>query len=381
MQVTYPSYYPNFQCTASACSDSCCIGWEIDIDQNTHARYRTQTGEFGARLRGNISEEAPPHFLLQNERCPFLNEKNLCDIILTLGEDALCEICDQHPRFHEWFGDVKESGVGLCCEAAAKLILQHGQPVTFFHTETDEAPFQEFSEEPLFLALRSARDWLLTLLQNWAYPIWERLGAALLFACGLQNCLDGEAPAEEISAFTAEYQAQPAFFLEAARNGAFLLEEGETEKIFSQILSFFQSLEPIDESWPDRLRTIRAAFPALLRERPSFLRDYQPRIHEYEQLAVYFVYRYLLKAVYDRDALAKIKLMVVSVLLLSVLDTALWRQTGALSLDDQVQIVKNYSKEIEYCEENLFRFWDASWEEDFLSAENLLGLLKPLEHP
>ena len=54
--------------------------------------------------------------LKEDDRCPFLNQDNLCEIYIHLGEQALCEICDQHPRFHEWFGDYKESGLGLCCE-------------------------------------------------------------------------------------------------------------------------------------------------------------------------------------------------------------------------------------------------------------------------
>ena len=118
MRQTFPSFYPFFACTASACSDNCCIGWEIDIDSRTAGRYRSLSqsdSPLACRLREDICWDFPPHFrLTSGERCPFLNEQNLCDIYLHLGEDALCEICDQHPRFHEWFCDYKESGLGLC---------------------------------------------------------------------------------------------------------------------------------------------------------------------------------------------------------------------------------------------------------------------------
>lgn len=41
MRQTFPSFYPFFACTASTCSDNCCIGWEIDIDSRTAGRYRS----------------------------------------------------------------------------------------------------------------------------------------------------------------------------------------------------------------------------------------------------------------------------------------------------------------------------------------------------
>jgi len=59
----------------------------------------------------------------RDERCPFLNDNNLCDIILTLGEDYLCDICHEHPRFYIEADGEYVKGYGLCCEEAARLIL------------------------------------------------------------------------------------------------------------------------------------------------------------------------------------------------------------------------------------------------------------------
>ena len=84
MQQVYPNYYPQFQCTAGACRHSCCIGWEIDIDEASAARYAALPGAFGDRLRQQIDWESdPPHFILgEKERSPFLNADTLCDMIL-----------------------------------------------------------------------------------------------------------------------------------------------------------------------------------------------------------------------------------------------------------------------------------------------------------
>ena len=51
MILRVPSYYKEFRCTADRCADSCCIGWELDIDEDTAAYYEQVKGAFGDRLR------------------------------------------------------------------------------------------------------------------------------------------------------------------------------------------------------------------------------------------------------------------------------------------------------------------------------------------
>ncbi len=124
MKIIAPDYYNNFKCLAHKCRHNCCIGWEIDIDIDTIQKYKDVTGDFSKRLKAGISNDGGWHFKLDHsERCPFLNDCNLCDIILELGEDMLCQICTDHPRFRNVFDNREEIGLGLCCEAAAKLIL------------------------------------------------------------------------------------------------------------------------------------------------------------------------------------------------------------------------------------------------------------------
>ena len=51
MQIRFPQYYQMFQCIASACPDSCCKEWEVDVDAAAAAYYRTLEGDLGERLR------------------------------------------------------------------------------------------------------------------------------------------------------------------------------------------------------------------------------------------------------------------------------------------------------------------------------------------
>ena len=123
MKLCAPVYYKNFKCIAQGCEHSCCIGWEIDIDEQSLKKYRRLKGGYGAVVRNSISTAGTPHFKLGNgDRCPHLDARGLCKIILTLGEDYLCDICREHPRFYN-YTDAVEVGLGMSCPEAARIIL------------------------------------------------------------------------------------------------------------------------------------------------------------------------------------------------------------------------------------------------------------------
>ena len=141
MKLIAPEYYTKFHCIADKCRHSCCVGWEIAIDPDKLVYYRSIEGEFGARLQKGIAEadDAAQFILDEEERCPFLNRTGLCDMIMALGEDALCQICRDHPRFRNFYADRTEIGLGLCCEAAGELILSQQEKLTLITLEDDGA--------------------------------------------------------------------------------------------------------------------------------------------------------------------------------------------------------------------------------------------------
>lgn len=135
-----PTFYDDFICKAGSCTDSCCIGWEIDIDAFSLENYMSIQGDFGDKLRANIkTEDDYSYFILkENDRCPFLDKSNLCEIYSLLGEDGLCDICYNHPRFFNMVGDIEECGVGLCCERACEMLFDDTYNLDFFIEDTCE---------------------------------------------------------------------------------------------------------------------------------------------------------------------------------------------------------------------------------------------------
>ena len=144
MILRKPDFYDRFKCIAGRCTDTCCVGWEIDVDDDSQEAYRKVTGAFGDKLRENIEDG---HFKLQpHDRCPFLDKGNLCEIFTNLGEGSLCNICREHPRFVEVYGDIMEKGIGLCCEEAVRLLLEGEGPLAFTGEECDE-PEDEIDDD------------------------------------------------------------------------------------------------------------------------------------------------------------------------------------------------------------------------------------------
>lgn len=321
--VYVPNYYPAFRCIASACRHSCCVGWEIDVDEQSLARFDAVQGTMGDRLRRGIDREAdPPCFILdQQERCPFLNQNGLCDLITELGEDSLCHICADHPRFRNVLYHRVELGLGLCCEAAAALIVGQTAPMEIIRLPYSEASRERTAREdaglpdPVTDALLTARDALLAAAQDRTRPLAERFRHIL-------TSLDIQLPMKNYAAWSV----------------------------------FLSDLERLDTAWDDCLKALSA-----LPEDPAEELDGEGSI-AYEQIFCYFLYRYLAAEDDGRPALLQVR--TAFAILSTILIHAVTRAEGRTDPDTLAEIARLYSSEIEYSEENLERFMDEIQEMD-----------------
>ena len=147
MKFRYPAYYEQFFCIADRCEDTCCAGWEIDIDDESYAYYMNVEGAFGEELRRQIKEyesedddvyESHGFALKEGRRCPFLDEHNLCVIYRELGEEALCDVCTDTPRNYLEYGGDREVSLSASCAEAGRLIYGSSEPMTIVEKELDE---------------------------------------------------------------------------------------------------------------------------------------------------------------------------------------------------------------------------------------------------
>ena len=165
-----PDYYDDFACIAGACRHNCCIGWEIDIDDDSLAQYANVTGALKEKLQKHVALEPCAHFVLsEEERCPFLNGDNLCELILQGGEGMLCQICRDHPRFYNEVDGVVEKGIGLCCEEAARLVVTQREPMRLLRDDGECLTGGFFRERETWFAV----------LQDRRLPLHERVAWVL----------------------------------------------------------------------------------------------------------------------------------------------------------------------------------------------------------
>ena len=340
MILKMPEYYKRFTCIADRCSDNCCIGWEIDIDGDTASYFDSVTDDFGTKLRSNISNTDPKSFILgENERCPFLNDRNLCEIILTLGEDKLCNICTEHPRYYEWFGNIKEGGIGLCCEEAARIIISAENPSDTYETEIPDEE-NDFEETPLHHCLLGVREKILAYLTSNKLPLSEKICDIINYATLVQNNVDNSI-----------------YYIPDI-----ISSSEHAEHRFTNVLSFMSTLEPIDEKWLPYLGKITEMYDTACNKKEQFLQN-NPEVEQYlRNIAVYFMWRYFMKGTFDGEIVSRVKLMAASVAVIGYMYICKWLESGTLTHEDCVQLAKNYSKEIEYSEENLEAMLDAAYD-------------------
>ncbi len=302
MKTYAPGFYKKFKCTADKCQNSCCIGWEIDIDGQTFEKYKKVEGDFGQRLQSCISDgaEGERHFILaEGERCPFLNGNNLCDIYIELGEESLCDICSDHPRFRNFYDSRTEVGLGLCCEAAADLVLgwQHPFSLVVIDEDEDEERFDDL--ENVFFALREKA---FEIIQNEKMSV-EESASVLLETFGQR--------VDEVS--------------------------------FEDRIKFFLSLEILDSEWREILEN---ALTCKKFDYDMFKSREGQNIQR--QLLLYFVYRHTAEGIYDGTFGAWLGFSVLGLEMIKTLCAA----SEEPSISRFKDIARRYSAEIEYSEEN-----------------------------
>lgn len=378
MKLRIPDYYTSFQCLADKCKDSCCVGWEIDIDEDTLEYYESITGSFGTRLKENIIEDGEDTcFTLKNGRCAFLNDKNLCDICIELGESSLCEICLEYPRFTMEYGDTREKCLGLSCEEAGRLIFDREQPVTFQESymeeqyEWQEEEYKEGEEEESWSeSLELVRDYAIQIMQDRSRVVEDRVKRCLYFAENIQEAMN-ERKFEKFAEIIA---------LDAEND---IKEKGEVQEtdeklrfsLFKQRMELYKTLELLDEEWEQVWNRMNALFqsPKIYEELHNNLcRHYKDRERDYENLLVYFLFRYGMKAVYDYNFLEKVKFAVISFLVIRDMDAERLSCAQRFTLEERIDTARIYSKEVEHSEDNLEILADACVFEEVMQVQALL---------
>ena len=379
MKYTVPDYYNQFQCIAGECPATCCAGWQIVIDEKTLNRYRNCKTTLGNRLRNSIDWKSGT-FLQYDRRCAFLDENNLCDLYTEAGPDMLCRTCRRYPRHVEEFENEREISLSLSCPVAARLIMGRSEKVIFLSKEDlREEKEDENFDFFLYSALQDSRSLMIQILQDREKGIGFRMAKILGLAHDIQNRIDARR-IFDIENLLERYGRAGADNKLKNRLQGYVNTE-RAAKIKKEMRMLLEELEVLDPEWTAQRNEWDKILDEVSEKTDSeaesgtdtFAAVASQKELECEQLMVYFIYTYFCGAVYDGDALSKVKMAIVSTLLIQELEFAEQLSAGrVLTLEERTKVAWRYSRELEHSDLNLNHMEKTMKEREMVSFDNLL---------
>ena len=314
MKIVKPTFYKNFKCIAGDCPDSCCQGWEVDADSDSLEYYKTLDNslEIKKRIDSVLSKDEFDNTiftLAPKKRCPFLNDENLCDMHIAIGGEHTPYTCRTFPRFIYDFGATREIGISFSCPVASDMM--YNTESFDFETEvnSDLPTLNDIDAEKYFL-LYKGRAEAYKIAKDKNKSIRERLNDLLDLGVLLQEKL-------------------------------LPYDEGGDDIAFFDV---FKNPELINPEWKEKVENFSL----------KQVSDTQSN----ENILMYFLYKYLMQAVYDYDALSKIKMAVLGVLINTYFGEDSWT-------------VHLWSKETEHSQYNMDRYKKLLKNADCLSVIEL----------
>ena len=314
MKIVKPTFYKTFKCIAGDCPDSCCQGWEVDADSDSLEYYKTLDNslEIKKRIDSVLSKDEFDNTiftLAPKKRCPFLNDKNLCDMHIAIGGEHTPYTCRTFPRFIYDFGGTREIGISFSCPVASDMM--YNTESFDFETEvnSDLPTLNDIDAEKYFL-LYKGRAEAYKIAKDKNKSIRERLNDLLDLGVLLQEKL-------------------------------LPYDEGGDDIAFFDV---FKNPELINPEWKEKVENFSL----------KQVSDTQSN----ENILMYFLYKYLMQAVYDYDALSKIKMAVLGVLINTYFGEDSWT-------------VHLWSKETEHSQYNMDRYKKLLKNADCLSVAEL----------
>lgn len=361
MKIRTPDYFNEFKCIADKCEDTCCAGWGIVIDDESYKKYLLVDGEFGYKLRNKIiDEEGEKIFALKGDRCSFLNENNLCDIYSNLGSDGLCYTCRQYPRYLEEFGNLRELGISLSCPEAARIILSKNDKVKFNLTENDEEVSSYNDINPnIYINLMKSRKIIFDILQNREIGLNHRCAIILAFINEVQEKIDLN-DINSIKDINKKYLNKE--FIDETIN-YFQTFNNKLEQKYINIYKILNTFKDLKHIKPNDILGLENSLryfwkneediKVYLSINDSFNNYYKDKEYQFEQILIYYIFRYFMKAVFDYDVLAKVKFALISFIVIKELSVVRYFENREFLDEDIVYIAHTYSKDIEHLEENV----------------------------
>ncbi|WP_413494474.1 flagellin lysine-N-methylase [Morganella psychrotolerans] len=128
-KIITPMFIKRFQCVGSECLSHCCQDWLISIDKKTYKKYHSaESIEIKLISQDHVikSDRGGDYAFIRltdEKKCPFLTEKQLCNIYSKLGPSAMSRTCRVYPRSEVKYQNATFKRLSLSCPEVVRQLL------------------------------------------------------------------------------------------------------------------------------------------------------------------------------------------------------------------------------------------------------------------
>lgn len=349
MKYLVTDLYQDFNCIGGECSDTCCAGWGILVDEPTYRKYQQLDKDTREWLCGNIIRNKNGSYEIvkgEDGRCPFLNEKNLCDIILRKSDEFISMTCQTYPRKTQRYNDTMFCTVSVSCPEVAKAIINHHTPLEFIFFE-DKVEEREAKDWELHNALINGLVASVEILQDENLLLGKKYLLLLLLTEELETCIQRR-QFDDIKNIINKYSEPHRNALIEGLRHIYMLEF-DRWSVVSTFLEVFmqikhQSGKLIFDMAEEALKTLNSTTYMNWRDDYSKLNLGR----EKENLSVQFIFEYFMDALNDVSLFKNLIKVYVLILYIEFFELCLLREKGELLPEDRVKIISELSRVMEH---------------------------------
>jgi lysine-N-methylase len=186
LSALMPRYTQRFRCTGSACEDTCCVGWSVQIDKKTFKAYRGQSHPeiqpvvaLIRRIDNPVNDSKFAVLPLgETGYCP-AQKDGMCTVHATLGESYLSDTCQNYPRINRHVNGQPEQSLSLSCSEAARLALLDEDAFEFLEAPVDvregTLATTDTGDAQGAALINEIRIFCMNLMRTRELPLWQRM--------------------------------------------------------------------------------------------------------------------------------------------------------------------------------------------------------------
>ncbi len=381
MKVLKPFYYDNFKCIVGDCIDNCCHAeWEISIDKRTYKKYKKLKGQWGnkinnniGRIRSNISDLRYGKIKLKDKGCSLLDEKGLCTIHANLGVGYLCNTCKVYPREITKFGEIYERNLFMSCPEVARYFVRHKENFYFNMGEEELSDLDKdyiidkSYDEKLYNLLWDSRSLAMEIIQFKEIEIWKRI-IFLKMLCDKVQKLINEENYEDYEKLLNTFRNEitnidvinsldkiklvPNVKINFIKSVVDISERVSRNKVkYNNLLEQYKKLFEND---------IDSNFENVIKKEYEFNKYLNNEEYIMENLLIYLIYKYFMRALYTKDLNKEINNVIISYAMIKMLLLGQYdANENKLKEDDFVEVFYVFSRVIEHNKIFLNKIYEA----------------------